>query len=463
MSAELLTASATRLAERIRNGEIKAREVVDAHLERIEAIDGDVHAFLHVTADPAREQADEVDRQVAAGEDLPYDAAVVEKLRAAGTISLGKVNLDEFAMGSSTENSAYGNTANPWDLGRVPGGSSGGSVAAVAGLMAPLAVGTDTGGSIRQPAALTGTVGLKPTYGRVSRYGMVAFASSLDQAGPIARTVEDAAWLHSAISGHDPRDSTSIPEDVGDVTIQLRKGIEGMRVGVVAELQGEGYEPGVETAFEAGLHRLEALGAEIVEVSLPHAPYGLPAYYLVAPSEASSNLARYDGTLFGKRVDAATTEEMNALTRAQGFGPEVQRRVMIGTYALSAGYFDAYYLQASKVRRLIAQDFEAAFEQAEVLVSPTSPSVAFPFDSKTNDPIAMYLNDIATVPASLAGVPALSVPCGTDEEGLPVGIQFMGPLLAEDLLLRVAWAFEQEVGFDPIPRGDNAAPAPEGS
>ena len=496
MSDALITRTAAELARLVRGGEVKAREVVDAHLARIEAVDTpdthDVHAFLHVTADEARAAADEIDGKVAAGEDLPplagvpvaikdlfttrgvpttagsrmlegwrppYDATVVRKLREAGAIALGKVNMDEFAMGSSTENSAYGNTRNPWDLGRVPGGSSGGSVAAVAGLMAPIAVGTDTGGSIRQPAALTGTVGLKPTYGRVSRYGMVAFASSLDQAGPITRSVEDAALVHHAIAGHDTLDSTSLPLDVDDVLGGIEQGIEGTRIGVVAELQGEGYEPGVEASFRQALGRLEELGAEIVEVSLPHAPYGLPAYYLVAPSEASSNLARYDGTLFGNRVDAPTTEEMNAVTRARGFGAEVKRRIMIGTYALSAGYFDAYYLQASKVRTLIAQDFRSAFEQADVLVSPTSPSVAFPFDSKTSDPIAMYLNDVATVPASLAGVPAISVPSGLDEQGLPVGIQFMAPLLREDTLLRFAAAFERATGFDPIPRGDHAVPA----
>jgi aspartyl-tRNA(Asn)/glutamyl-tRNA(Gln) amidotransferase subunit A len=493
----LVTATAAELARAVRDGEVSAVEVLDAHLARIEAVDTpgthDVHAFLRVTADEARAQAEQVDAAVAAGEDLPplagvpvavkdlfvtrgiettagsrilegwippYDATVVTRLRDAGAIVIGKVNMDEFAMGSSTENSAYGDTRNPWDLDRVPGGSSGGSVAAVAGLMAPLAVGTDTGGSIRQPAALTGTVGLKPTYGRVSRYGMVAFASSLDQAGPIARTVTDAALLHQAIAGHDPADSTSLPLEVGDVMATLEQPIDGTRIGVVTELQGEGYEPGVEASFREALARLESLGAEIVEVSLPHAPYGLPAYYLVAPSEASSNLARYDGTLYGLRVDAPTTEEMNALTRAQGFGAEVKRRIMIGTYALSAGYYDAYYQQASRVRTLIARDFEAAFADVDVLVSPTSPSVAFPFRSKTSDPIAMYLNDVATVPASLAGVPAISVPSGLDEAGLPVGIQFMAPLLREDLVLRFARAFEQATGFDPIPRGANAAPVP---
>jgi aspartyl-tRNA(Asn)/glutamyl-tRNA(Gln) amidotransferase subunit A len=503
--SELLLKSAAELAALVRAGEASAREVVDAHLDRIAAVDGtagydpdavgesDVHAFLTVTAAQARTEADEVDAARARGDDLPplagvpvavkdlfvtrgtettassrilrgwvppYDATVVQKLRAAGTISVGKTNMDEFAMGSSTETSAYGLTRNPWDLGRVPGGSSGGSVAAVSGHMAPIAMGTDTGGSIRQPCALTGTVGMKPTYGRVSRYGMVAFASSLDQAGPIARTVEDCALVHTAIAGHDPRDSTSLPHEVGDVLTGLRDGIEGLRVGVVTELQGDGYEPGVAAAFEASLRRLEDLGAEIVEVSLPHAPYGLPAYYLVAPSEASSNLARYDGTVFGTRVDAPTSEEMNAATRAAGFGPEVKRRIMIGTYALSAGYYDAYYQQASRVRTLIADDFRAAWTSADLLVSPTSPGVAFPFGSKSSDPIAMYLNDVATVPASLAGIPAMSLPCGLDEQGLPVGLQLMAPLLREDLLLRAAWAFEQATGFDTTPRGPHAVAAP---
>ncbi len=505
--SELLTKSAAELAAAVRAGEVSAREVVDAHLARIEAVDGDagydadavgerdVHAFLTVTAEQARAEADAIDAKQAAGDELPplagvpvavkdlfvtkgttttassrilegwvppYDATVVERLRAAGTISLGKVNMDEFAMGSSTETSAYGLTRNPWDLGRVPGGSSGGSVAAVSGLMAPLAVGTDTGGSIRQPAALTGTVGLKPTYGRVSRYGMVAFASSLDQAGPIARTVEDCALVHTALSGHDPKDSTSLPEPVGDVLTGLKDGIEGLRIGVVTELQGEGYEPGVEQSFRDALARLEDLGAEITEVSLPHAPYGLPAYYLVAPSEASSNLARYDGTIYGRRVDAPTSEEMNAATRAEGFGAEVKRRIMIGTYALSAGYFDAYYQQASKVRTLIADDFRAAWESVDLLVSPTSPGVAFEFGSKSSDPIAMYLNDVATVPGSLAGIPAMSLPSGLDEQGLPVGLQLMAPLLREDVLLRAAWAFEQATDFDPLPRGTNAVALPEG-
>ncbi|MBW3661594.1 MAG: Asp-tRNA(Asn)/Glu-tRNA(Gln) amidotransferase subunit GatA [Actinobacteria bacterium] len=493
----LVTRSATDLAALIAAGEVSAVEVVEAHLDRIARIDGDpsaateddVHAFLHVTAEPAIEEARDVDRRQAAGEELlpfagvplavkdvmvtrgipttcgsrilegwipPYDATVVERARAAGLIPLGKTNMDEFAMGSSGENSAYGPTRNPWDLTRVPGGSSSGSVASVAAMMAPLALGTDTGGSIRQPAALTGLVGVKPTYGQVSRYGLIAFASSLDQAGPIARSVEDAARLHLAVGGHDPRDSTSIPEPVPDLLGGLRDGVDGLRIGVVTELQGEGYEPGVEQRFSEALGRFERLGAELVEVSLPHAPYGLPAYYLIAPSEASSNLARYDGVRYGLRVDAATTEEMNAATRAAGFGAEVKRRIMIGTYALSAGYYDAYYLQASKVRTLIGRDFATAFEQADVLVSPTSPSAAFELGAKTQDPLAMYLNDVATVSANLAGVPGMSVPAGLDDAGLPVGLQIMAPLLGEAVMYRVAWAFEQDLGFDPTPRGDRA-------
>jgi aspartyl-tRNA(Asn)/glutamyl-tRNA(Gln) amidotransferase subunit A len=341
-------------------------------------------------------------------------------------------------------------------------GSGGGAAGGGAGPAAPLAIGTDTGGSIRQPAALTGIVGAKPTYGSVSRYGLVAFASSLDQAGPLTRTVEDAAQLQAVIHGHDPLDSTSVTDDMPDLLAHLRDGLDGLRVGVVTELQGEGYEPGVRRVFDDALARLERLGAKVVEVSLPHAGYGLPAYYLIAPSEASSNLARFDGVRYGLRVDAATAEEMNAATRAQGFGPEVKRRVMIGTHALSSGYYDAYYLQASKVRTLIARDFADAFEQADVLVSPTSPSVAFGLGDKTDDPIAMYLNDVATVPASLAGIPALSLPAGTAEApnapgtSLPVGLQIMAPLLRDDLMYRAAWAFEQDLGFTPLPAGDAA-------
>ena len=502
--SELVTLTAAELAERMRARDVSAREVTDAHLARIDEVDGsarphgdlsdtDIHAFLAVTADAARRQADDVDQRRVTGREMgplagvplalkdlltmrgapttvgsrmldgwepPYDATVTKLLKAADVVILGKTNMDEFAMGSSTENSAYGDTRNPWDRDRVPGGSSGGSAAAVAGLMAPLAIGTDTGGSIRQPAAVCGIVGAKPTYGAVSRYGMVAFASSLDQAGPFARTVEDAALLHTVIAGHDPLDSTSIPEDPADVLATLRNGIEGMRIGVITELQGEGYEAGVEAAFADSLRRFEALGAEVVEVSLPHAPYGLPAYYLIAPSECSSNLARFDGVRYGNRVDGETAEQMNALTRSAGFGPEVQRRIMIGTHALSSGYFDAYYLQASKVRGLIAADFRAALEGVDVVVSPTSPTVAFELGSKTADPLAMYLNDVATVPASLAGVPAMSIPNGRDDSGLPTGIQIMSPLLRDDVMYRVAWALEQDLALSPLPTGPNAVPVP---
>ena len=484
--------------------EVSAREVVDAHLDRIEATDGDgtgasdLHAFLTVVADQARRHADDVDQRRVTGRDLgplagvplalkdlvtmrgapttagsrmlehwvpPYDATITEHLRAADVIVLGKTNMDEFAMGSSTENSAFGPTRNPWDLSRVPGGSSGGSAAAVAGLQAPLGVGTDTGGSIRQPAALCGLVGGKPTYGSVSRYGLVAFASSLDQAGPFARTVTDAAMLQTVLAGHDPRDSTSIdPDRVGrplpDLMATLDDDVAGMTIGVVTELQGDGYQQAVTDAFRDSIARFEALGARIVEVSLPHAPYGLPAYYLVAPSEASSNLARFDGVRYGLRVEADTAEEMNAATRAAGFGAEVKRRIMIGTYALSSGYYDAYYAQASKVRRLIAADFASAFEEVDVLISPTSPNVAFPLGDKVDDPLEMYLNDVATVPASLAGVPAVSVPNGRDEAGLPTGLQVMGPLLGDDLCYRVARALEADLAGDWIPSGPAALPAP---
>ncbi len=516
--SELTALSATTLADRLRAGEVSAREVVDAHLERIAAVDGvvadgptwaakapdelgpgETHAFLTVTADAARSHAAHIDERRATGHDLPplagvplalkdvltmrgaattcgsrmlegwhppYDATVTRLLREADIVVLGKTNMDEFAMGSSTENSAYGDTRNPWHLDRVPGGSSGGSAAAVAGLLAPLSIGTDTGGSIRQPAALTGLVGAKPTYGTVSRYGLVAFASSLDQAGPFARTVEDAARLQAVIQRHDRLDSTSVADTVPDLLEHLTDGVEGLRVGVVAELQGEGYEPGVAAAFAASLERLAALGAEIVDVTLPRAAYALPAYYLIAPSECSSNLARFDGVRYGMRVDAPTAEEMNAATRAAGFGSEVKRRIMIGTHALSSGYFDAYYLQASKVRTLIADDFRAAFAHADVLVSPTSPTVAFELGAKADDPIAMYLNDVATVPASLAGIPALSLPAGlapapgAPDTALPVGLQIMAPLLRDDLMYRVAWAFEQATGFVPSPLGARAVEVP---
>jgi aspartyl-tRNA(Asn)/glutamyl-tRNA(Gln) amidotransferase subunit A len=519
---ELTRMGAAALAEEMRAGNASAREVVDAHLAVIAAHDGvvaegdvwsalpadrlgpdDVHAFLVVTAERAREQADAIDRRRAAGEELgplagvplalkdvltmrgvpntcgsrmlegwvpPYDATVTRRLLDADVVVLGKTNMDEFAMGSSTENSAYGPTRNPWDLDRVPGGSSGGSAAAVAAGMAPLAIGTDTGGSIRQPAAFTGIVGAKPTYGSVSRHGLVAFASSLDQAGPFARDVTDTALLQAVIQGHDPHDATSDPTAAADLLATLRDGVDGLRIGVVEELETAGCAPGVRTVFLDAIEALERLGARIERVSLPHAPYGLPAYYLVAPAEASSNLARFDGVRYGLRVDAASAEAMNAASRAAGFGPEVRRRIMIGTHALSSGYVDAYYLQAARVRTLIARDYAAAFEQVDVLISPTAPTVPFRIGELTDDPLAMYRNDVATVPASLAGIPALSLPIGTAvaEDGsgpLPVGLQVMAPLRADARNYRVAFALEQELGFvaDPSSVGGARALAARGA
>jgi aspartyl-tRNA(Asn)/glutamyl-tRNA(Gln) amidotransferase subunit A len=479
--SDLTRLSAAELAELIATGEASAVEVAQAHLDRIAAVDGALHAFLHVDADGALAAARAVDAKRSAGEQLPplagvpmamkdvvvtqgvpttagskilegwvppYDATVSRRIKDAGLVMLGKTNMDEFAMGSSTENSAYGPTHNPWDLSKVPGGSGGGSAAAVAGFEAPLAIGTDTGGSIRQPAAVTGTVGSKPTYGGVSRYGLIALASSLDQAGPCARTVLDAALLHEVIGGHDPCDSTSIPQSVPPVVSAARDGaradLTGVRIGVVRELGGEGYQAGVLASFEAAVGTLRELGAEIIEVSCPHFDYALPAYYLILPSECSSNLARYDSVRYGLRVGddgVNSLEEVMSLTRDAGFGPEVKRRIMIGTYALSSGYYDAYYGQAQKVRTLILRDFAAAFEQAEVLVSPTSPFVAFGIGERIDDPMAMYVNDLCTLPASLAGTPAISVPCGLSE-GLPVGLQVMASALGEDRCYRVAAAFE---------------------
>lgn len=490
----LPTQSVTALAELLQTREVSAAEVVEEHLTRIEATEPHVHAFMTVMAAAAREQAADIDRRRAAGESLgplagipvavkdvlctrgvattcsskiladfvpPYDATVVERLYAADAVIIGKTNMDEFAMGSSTENSAFGPTMNPWDLGRVPGGSSGGSATAVAAHQAPLSIGTDTGGSIRQPAALCGVVGIKPTYGAVSRYGLIAFASSLDQAGTFGRNVRDATDGLAAIAGHDPKDSTSIPRDLPDMVSGLEQGIDGLRVGVVREFMAAGtagetevsMQPAVRARVEQAIERLSALGADIVEVSLPSTAKALNAYYLIAPSEASSNLSRYDGVRYGLRVDGATTEEMMASTRAAGFGPEVQRRIMIGTYALSAGYYDAYYVQAQRVRTLIISEFQAAYEQCDVLVGPTSPTTAFALGELTEDPIAMYLNDVYSVPSSLAGAPALSMPVGLDDDGLPVGFQIMAPLLREDVMVRTAWALEAELGFNSQPSG----------
>jgi aspartyl-tRNA(Asn)/glutamyl-tRNA(Gln) amidotransferase subunit A len=480
LERDLIRQSAATLAGAIAEGEVSAREVTQAHLDRIAEVDGEVHAFLYVDAEGALSTADAVDTSRAAGDTLgplagvplalkdilamkgvpttcgsrilegwrpPYDATVVERLRTAGIPILGKTNMDEFAMGSSTEHSAYGPTRNPWDLDRIPGGSGGGSAAAVAAFEAPLAIGTDTGGSIRQPAAVTGTVGVKPTYGGVSRYGLVALASSLDQAGPCTRTVMDAALLHTVIGGHDPRDSTSIPDPMPDVVAAAaRADVRGMRIGLVRELSGEGYQAGVEQRFREAVEILEHLGAEVVEVSCPHFEYALGAYYLILPSECSSNLARFDGMRYGLRVGddgERSVEEVMSLTRESGFGPEVKRRIMLGTYALSSGYYDAYYGQAQKVRTLIRRDFEAAFTQCDVLVSPTAPTTAFRIGEKVDDPLAMYLNDVATIPVNMAGNCAMSLPVGlAPEDGLPVGLQVMAPPMADDRLYLVGGALE---------------------
>jgi len=479
---DLTRMTAARLADVVAGGQASAVEVTQAHLDRITAVDHDVHAFLHVDTDGALAAAAAVDtarardgrsglgplagvplalKDVLAMEGVPttcgsrilegwlpaYDATVTRRLKDAGVVILGKTNMDEFAMGSSTEHSAFGPTHNPWDLSRIPGGSGGGSAAAVAAFEAPLAIGTDTGGSIRQPAAVTGTVGIKPTYGGVSRYGLVALASSLDQAGPCARNVLDAALLHAVIAGHDPLDSTSIDRPVPAVVEAARHGdVRGMRVGVVRELTGDGYQPGVQQRFDEAVVLLQELGAQVVEVSCPHFPYALAAYYLILPSECSSNLAKFDGMRFGLRVGddgTRSVEEVMGRTRASGFGEEAIRRIMLGTYALSAGYYDAFYGSAQKVRTLVTGDFAAAFEQVDVLVSPTAPTTAFKLGEKLDDPLAMYLNDVATIPANLAGTPGLSLPVGlAPEDGLPVGLQVMAPVLADDRLYRVGAALE---------------------
>ncbi len=481
----LIHKTAAELADALAAGETTSVELTQAHLDRIAAVDGAVHAFLHVDAEGALAQAAESDARRAAGTVLsaldgvpiavkdvlateglpttcgskilegwipPYDATVVSKLKAAGLPILGKTNMDEFAMGSSTEHSAYGATHNPWDLDRIPGGSGGGSAAAVAAFEAPLAIGTDTGGSIRQPGAVTGTVGVKPTYGGVSRYGLVALANSLDQAGPVTRTVLDSALLHEVIGGHDPLDSTSIDQPLPDLVAAAKQGaagdLTGVRVGVITELSGDGWQPGVMARFQESVDLLVKAGAEVVEVSCPNFVHAMAAYYLILPAEASSNLAKFDAMRYGLRVwpegkpDASAEEVMRA-TRDAGFGDEVKRRIILGTYALSSGYYDAYYGQAQKVRTLIARDFEAAFEQADVLVSPTAPTTAFKLGEKLDDPIAMYLNDLATIPANLAGVPGISVPSGlAEEDGLPAGFQILAPALADDRCYRVGAALE---------------------
>lgn len=487
MSNELITKTAVELAEALRAGEVTSVEVTQAHLDRIAAVDGDaesgVHAFLHVDAEGALEQARASDERRAAGKALdyldgvpiavkdvlatqglpttcgskilegwvpPYDATVVRKVKAAGLPILGKTNMDEFAMGSSTEHSAYGPTRNPWDQTRIPGGSGGGSAAAVAAFEAPLALGTDTGGSIRQPGAVTGTVGVKPTYGGVSRYGLVALANSLDQVGPVTRTVADSALLHELIGGHDPLDSTSVREPVGALYDAARQGatgdLKGLKVGVIKELAGDGWQPGVMDRFAETVALLKDLGAEVTEVSCPTFVHAMATYYLILPAECSSNLAKFDAMRYGLRVvpdgDPSAEAVMKA-TRDAGFGDEVKRRIMIGTYALSSGYYDAYYGQAQKVRTLISRDFAAAFEDVDVLVSPTSPTTAFPLGEKLDDPLAMYLQDLATIPANLAGIPGISVPAGlAEEDGLPVGFQILAPALADHRLYKVGAAVE---------------------
>ena len=468
-----MTALGTAAA--VRSGERAAVDVVEEHLAAIAAGDGEVHAFLEVTADQARTTARRVDELVAAGEDPgplagvpvalkdnlctrgipttcasrilegwrpPYDATVVSRLHRAGAVVVGKTNLDEFAMGSSTEHSAFGPTRNPHDRSRVPGGSSGGSAAAVAAGFADLGLGSDTGGSVRLPAAFCGVVGAKPTYGRVSRYGLIAFASSLDQIGPFAVTVADAAALLEVVAGHDPMDSTSLHEPAPVLVRRLDEGVEGLRVGLVTELLGEGIDADVRRRVSEAADALSAAGAKVDDVSVPAVTYGLSAYYLIAPAEASSNLARYDGVRYGLRVDAPTTPAMNAATRSAGFGAEVKRRIMLGTYALSAGYYDAYYGKAQSVRTLMIRDFEAAYRSFDVLLAPTAPSTAFPLDAKTEDPLAMYLTDVCTIPSNLAGHPAVSVPFGTGDDGLPVGVHLLAPALAEGDLFRAAAVLE---------------------
>jgi aspartyl-tRNA(Asn)/glutamyl-tRNA(Gln) amidotransferase subunit A len=480
MSQELIKLTASEIATGIAVGDISSVEVTQAHFDRIEKVDDRVHAFLHLTKDSALSDAAKVDAKRKAGEKLgplagvplalkdilamkgepttcgskmlenwrpPYDATVVKKLRENDIIILGKTNMDEFAMGSSTEHSAYGPTKNPWDLERIPGGSGGGSSAALAAFEAPLAIGSDTGGSIRQPAAVTGTVGVKPTYGAVSRYGVVALASSLDQVGPCARTVLDTALLHQAIAGHDPHDSTSINQPVPDVVAAALKGdVKGVKIGLVKQLGGEGYQAGVQQRFNEAVEILTELGAEVHEVSCPSFEYALGAYYLILPSECSSNLAKFDGMRYGLRIgDNAenAVEQVMSMTREAGFGPEVKRRIMLGTYALSSGYYDAYYGSAQKVRTLISRDFSAAFEKVDVLISPTAPTTAFKIGDKVDDPLAMYLNDVATIPVNLAGNAAMSLPIGlAPEDGLPVGMQIMAPVMGDDRLYNVGAALE---------------------
>ena len=473
-------ASIRELHKQLIRKERSSVEITKEALDRIQALEPKLHSFLCVTAEQALEQARQVDAKIAAGEEIgflagipigikdnmctkgipttcasqilenfvpPYESTVTQKLKQAGAVMVGKTNMDEFAMGSSTENSGYQVTANPWDLGRVPGGSSGGSAAAVAAGECVVALGSDTGGSIRQPASLCGVVGMKPTYGLVSRYGLVAYASSLDQIGPLAQSVEDAAILLSAIAGYDPKDATSLNVEIPDYAKLLQPDLKprrSLKIGIISETFGQGLDPIVEQTVTHAIDQLQNLGAEIHVVSCPRFRYGLPAYYIIAPSEASANLARYDGVKYGFRTpEAENLLSMYTKTRAAGFGKEVKRRIMLGTYALSAGYYDAYYLKAQKVRTLIKQDFEGAFEKVDVLVCPTSPTTAFKAGEKTEDPLSMYLSDLMTIPVNLAGLPGLSIPCGFDEQGLPIGLQLIGKVLREDQLFQVAYAYEQ--------------------
>ena len=476
----MITQSAVAMSEALSKGEVTSSELTQAHLDRIAGVDSSVKAFLHVDAEGALAQAARVDADRSAGKKLhplagiplalkdvltqegipttagskilqgwkpQYDSTVVSKIKDAGIVILGKTNMDEFAMGSSTENSAYGPTFNPWDLSRTPGGSSGGSAAAVSAYEAPLAIGSDTGGSIRQPAALTGIVGVRPTYGAVSRYGLIAYSSSLDQAGPFGRTVLDTALLHDVMAGHDPKDATSINAAFPDVVAAARKcDVKGMKIGVIKQLQGEGYQSGVQARFDESLQVLASLGAQIVEVDCPSFEYALAAYYLIAPSECSSNLARFDAMRYGLRVgdsDGASAEFVMNSTRNAGFGHEVKRRIILGTYALSSGYYDAYYGSAQKIRTLIIQDYAKAFAQADVLVSPTAPTTAFKIGEKSDDPIAMYLGDVATIPVNLAGICGMSLPAGlAHEDNLPVGFQIMAPAMQDARLYQVGSALE---------------------
>ncbi|MGI4788422.1 MAG: Asp-tRNA(Asn)/Glu-tRNA(Gln) amidotransferase subunit GatA [Janthinobacterium lividum] len=472
---ELYELTAHEIAAKLTSREVSAREVTDSVLDRIGDIEGHVKAYVTVTEAIAQTQADAVDEARARGDVLsplagiplalkdnlstngiettcsskmlkgylpPYNATVVEKLIATGSVFVGKANLDEFAMGSSTENSAFGTSHNPWNLETVPGGSSGGSTAAVAAGEAIWALGSDTGGSIRQPAAFCGVVGLKPTYGRVSRYGLIAFASSLDQIGPITKDVHDAALLMNVLSGHDPMDSTSVVLDVPDYTKSLTHDVKGLKIGVPKEYFAQGVSPAVAEAVQAAIAQLVSMGAVAEEISLPHSEYALPTYYIIAPAEASSNLARYDGVRFGHRTGRATNHvDLFEKTREEGFGPEVKQRIMIGTYALSAGYYDAFYVKAQKVRTLIKRDFDEAFAKYDVIIAPTAPTVAFKIGA-VSDPLAMKLNDVLTIPANMAGIPAISLPCGFSS-GLPIGLQIMAPAFGEEVLFRIAYAYEQ--------------------